>query len=654
MVQTDHDGLIRARLGGIEQHHGASSTFGADLGKKAGGVATEREFLRSRTVLANCLHQRGAGFGNVWSGRGECGGFGGRERIDVCGRPSGKDHRAARFAEIAQQLHGCVAQGFRAGHDDDAVAHGPEMKGGVFSIDGSVFREVRFVAVIEIDLRLGQCGEDPAIKFLQLFDIGVGGLQPGRAVDTDLRPDAFHRIEDQHIADWVSGLEHDVQAAEVGFDGIVFRIPRRLERDAGRVIALRFAGHGIPTQMVATHIDAEEGLPVADALVVGEIRPPSAAAIQFREHPRPVELTGDRGELLDHPVTLVARAENIHARVVEIWVVAHHRTAWHRLGGKAVLVEGVSGEEQSECMAMVEQRPRPILEKEPLSDFHVGPLHRGNALSLQTQEKFGQLFDQVIAEGRGESFGKRVCPGRGPARVLGDAGLTVCVAEDKAAVRLVGEDPADARADAAAARMAVGIVRHTQKILRGRTVHGVEICGTIVERVRVHVFPREDKKLLARMGAGPAGHAAVGADIETADLGAEGGDEMVVRRPVLRLAVLVNGQPQVFHAVLEFFRGQSAGRSAGPAVFVVEPRLQAERFSGVGAGVDAVEPLASEVRRLQSGPRVHEIPAEPHFFENADLTDEFSRFQPPVPAPERFAAVSGGRVLPFRPGEWGG
>ena len=73
----------------------------------------------------------------------------------MCGRPSGKDHRAARFAEIAQQLHGCVAQGFRAGHDDDAVAHGPKMKGGVFSIDGSVFREVRFVAVIEIDLRLG-------------------------------------------------------------------------------------------------------------------------------------------------------------------------------------------------------------------------------------------------------------------------------------------------------------------------------------------------------------------------------------------------------------------------------------------------------------------------------------------------------------------
>ena len=238
MVQTDHDGLIGARLGGIEQHHGAGLTFGADLGKKAGGVATEREFLRSRTVLANRLHQRGAGFGNVRPGRGEGGGFGGGERIDVRGRCSGKDHRAACFAEIAQQLHGCVAQGFRAGHHDDTVMHGSELQGGVFSIDGSVFREVRFVAVIEINLRLGQCREDLAVDFLQLFDIGVGGLQPGRAVDTDLGPDAFHRIEDQHVADRVSGLEHHVQAAEVGFDGIVFRIPRRLERDAGREIAL--------------------------------------------------------------------------------------------------------------------------------------------------------------------------------------------------------------------------------------------------------------------------------------------------------------------------------------------------------------------------------------------------------------------------------
>ena len=406
--------------------------------------------------------------------------------------------------------------------------------------------------------------------------------------------------------------------------------------------------------MVAAHINAEERLPVADALVVGEVRPPSAAAIQFREHPRPVELTCDRGELLDHPVTLVARAENIHARVVEIWVVTHHRTAGHGLRGKAVLVEGMSGEEQSECMAMVEERLRPILEKEPLGDFHVGPLHRGNALSLQTQKKLRQPLDQVIAEGRGESLGKRVCPWRGPARVLGDARLTVCVAEDEAAVRLVGEDPSDARADAAAARIAVGIVGHTQEIVRGRTVHGVEISGTIVERVCVHVFPRKDKKLLARMGAGAGRHTPVGTDIEAADFGAEGGDEMVVRRPVLRLAVLVNGQPQVFHAVLEFFRGQSAGRSAGPAVFVVEPRLQTERFSGVGAGVDAIEPLASEVRRLQSGPRVHEIPAEPHFFENADLTDEFGRFEPPVPTPEGFAAISGGRVFPFGPGEWGG
>ncbi len=126
---------------------------------------------------------------------------------------------------------------------------------------------------------------------------------------------------------------------------------------------------------------------------------------------------------------------------------------------------------------------------------------------------------------------------------------------------------------------------------------------------------------------------------------------MIVCRPVSRPAVLVNGEAQVFHAVAQFLGGQPAGRSAGPAVFVVEPRFQAEGFSGVGAGVDAVEPLASEVRRLQSGPRVHEIPAEPHFFianatvrlQYADGVEETIDLVPPL----NFWAIS-----PFGPADY--
>ena len=166
-----------------------------------------------------------------------------------------------------------------------------------------------------------------------------------------------------------------------------------------------------------------------------------------------------------------------------------------------------------------------------------------------------------------------------------------------------------------------------------------------------HVFPGKNEQLLPGRRAGAVFDAAVGPEVESADLCAERRDEVLGGRPRAGLAAFVHGQPQVFHAVPEFLGSQTAGRTARPAVFVIEPGLQTERLSGVRAGIDAVEPLASEVTRLQSGARVHEIPAHAHFLEDADLPDQFGGFELAVPTPERLAAVGGGGILPLRPRE---
>ena len=316
---------------------------------------------------------------------------------------SGKDDRAPGLAKLLQQSQGRAAQGFCSGHDHHAVAHGSELQGGVGLIDGGVFCEVSLVAVVEVDLRPGQSAEYLGIGLLELLHLGVGRLQPFGAIDMDLRPDAFHRIDHQHIADRTPSLEHDMESAEVGFDRGVFRIPRGLERDAGREVALGLAGHGIPAQVVAAQVYAEERLPVADPFVVGEIRPPTGAAIQFREHPRPLELTRHGGQLFDHPETFAARAEDIDAGIIEIRVVAHHRAAGHGLRREGVFVQHVSGEQQPEFAAALVHRLGPVREEKPLADFHVGPLDRRQALPLRTKEKLGQPVDQIVTEGRGKS-----------------------------------------------------------------------------------------------------------------------------------------------------------------------------------------------------------------------------------------------------------
>ena len=167
----------------------------------------------------------------------------------------------------------------------------------------------------------------------------------------DLCPEALNRVDHQHIAGGASLLKHHMHAAEVGLDLFVVLMPGRLVKDARRIVPLRLAGHGIPAQVMAAHIDAQECLPVADALVPVKSHTPARTAVKFREEPLLSGLTRDRGELFDDPEIPVVQPEHIHSGEVEILVVSHDRATRHDLTGERVLVQGVSGERKAEVFA---------------------------------------------------------------------------------------------------------------------------------------------------------------------------------------------------------------------------------------------------------------------------------------------------------------
>ena len=92
----------------------------------------------------------------------------------------------------------------------------------------------------------------------------------------------------------------------------------------------------------------------------------------------------------------------------------------------------------------------------------------------------------------------------------------------------------------------------------------------------------------------------------------------------------------------------AAGKTGGPAVFVVRPRFHAELACFIDAGIDAVKPLVAEILGFKTAACMHEEAVHAEIVHEADLTAQFSFFELVVPAPERDGTVRDGVFLDIK------
>ena len=177
-----------------------------------------------------------------------------------------------------------------------------------------------------------------------------------------------------------------------------------------------------------------------------------------------------------------------------------------------------------------------------------------------------------------------------------------------------------------------------EEMFRGLRVHRIEVGPAIVERVGCHEFPREKQQGTPIPRGFPESQRGVFPQIQPVHFRRKCRNKMAGIRPFDRCPVgvfRVDFQPQISHAVAVLARGDPAGRSTGPTVFIVEPGFHPEFLCLVSTGVHQFEPFVPEVFGGQSGARVHEDTSHAHLFEHGQLTHQLALFQLRVPAPKR-------------------
>jgi len=149
------------------------------------------------------------------------------------------------------------------------------------SINGSQPRKHFFVTIIKIDLAFQKPSKELPILLLQLQNMFILRGEILRPTEVYLSPDAFDRIDYQHVAHRIALRDHQTKARKVVFNMLVFAIPRRLVEDTGGIIAFGLSTHSVPRQMVAAQIDPEQCLPVPNSLMPGKGHLPSGTTIKF-------------------------------------------------------------------------------------------------------------------------------------------------------------------------------------------------------------------------------------------------------------------------------------------------------------------------------------------------------------------------------------
>ena len=503
---------------------------------------------------------------------------------------------------------------------------------------------------------VGEVVEELGVAALVGSHVGGDVGDPLCPTGVGLAPHRLDGIQQEDVAGGRALGEDQTHAGEVVLDLGVVLVPRRLVEDGGGVVALGLTLHGVPGQMLATEVNANQRLPVAHGLVGLEVELPAGTAVQLGEQPLLAQLTGGGGQLLDDPVAAVMLGQHVHAGVAHVLVEAHEGAVGNRLVHEAVLVEDVTRELDAVVVAPVVQRLGEALQEQGVGQVDVVELDGSHDLTVLAVEQFGEDGTAGKAVSGLKLLEDVVGPGGGAGH---DTVVFAAVVEAMAAVRLVGEDALDAPAEAVAATLGVLLVGHLDELIGGLAAHGVDVGGAVIVGVAGVGHDGEAERLplagiigggISQLGdgfldltggaltAGDGGgvQLLISIEVETVQLGHVQGEGLLV--PVH----LVGGglvDVEGLHAVLGIYRDLTARTSRGPSVLVVEPGLHAVLLGGVGDLVDEVEPLIPQVLGDESRAGVHEVTAQTHLLHDVGLTHQLLAAELAVPGPEGLAAV---------------
>ena len=425
-------------------------------------------------------------------------------------------------------------------------------------------------------------------------------------------------MQDEHVGHGLAGRQHRQHPRDVVVPQVVLRPPRLMVVEARREVALAAPAQGVRRQVLADQVDAQDELPLGDPPQVVEADVPAAAPEHLAEDARAAELGGHAGGLLDEDGAAQAAAQVVDAWNVHVFIMRHRGADVLHLVQQRVLGHQVAGQLEVVAVAPLVHRHRPGQEEQP----------RRGLVEVEADLAAARPPGRTVPAG-----GPAVRSGRRGGRTGAVPATTGAVAA-AGVLRLVGEDAGDGAAELAADRLAVHLVRLLQELLGGVAIEDIDIFPGPVE---------EMDGGLARLSGRPQTAAArPGGGTNVAALGVLLGEEhrhgALRGFPLRRLDFL---EREVLLAV-DLAAGVDAagGGAARPAVLVVEPRSDAGVRAFVDGGPDGLHPLRPQVRRLETGPGVHEMAAQAAPRHLADLPPDLLRVDPVVPGPERGGAVS--------------
>ena len=506
------------------------------------------------------------------------GGLGGLLRVQVSGGLVQINHLSADFLELLQQFQCGAADGQHLRQHRHAVFGDADLKDGLgaFANDLGEACQVVLVAVVEIQV-IGQ---------QDIAHVNHGCVEGLLLVGRDLRfatPGGLDGMHHEDVAEFLAQTQCGGLVREVVLHQRVVGIPGGLEGDAGGVVALGLGGHGIPREMRAAEVDAEHRQPVAQGLVSREGEVPASHAVAFAEARGLVELMRHAGALLGGVDGIPGLAEEVNAGLLLIFVEAHRGAHAFALREHVVLAEDMASVFEVVLSAPVADELSEVLHEERGGHFVEVMAGLGELHALHIIAQLEGVVQHIVAKALLEGLGERLGPRHGVEEAIASVDV----------VGFVGEDAGDGRPEVLAVVLEVGLVGDFQELLDGFRVHRVQV-GLVVEPAggdfRMDI---EDHQFTAGGGFRRKRlHALRGND----GLAVLREFRHKIRQAILSGRLEVRGfrralAPQPADAVLGVLGDQTAGRSGGPAVLVIEPRLHLELLRFVRAGADAFEPL---------------------------------------------------------------
>ncbi|KIH87735.1 hypothetical protein SPBR_04607 [Sporothrix brasiliensis 5110] len=596
------------------------------------------------------------------------------ERAQNVRLAEGDVHRRGQGVGRARRRHAVHERRRRPGHDDGAAVRQQGREGGQRGRADRVQRrhdDDVVVAVAKVQLaaarrdrlveeqRLGQkvkvdeAVAQPVGDVLEALLHLDGGRR--RVVRPVGQPEALDGVHDGDADGRHAARQRVVHARKVVLDGgLVVAAPRALVANGRRVVALGLAGHAVPREVRAAHVDAQRGLPVARPLVAHKVKRPVGHAVDLRQHAAAAVLARDRLRLLGRRV-LAPVAQHVDARQVHAAVAAHGLADGPRLRRQLRLEHHVARQPEAVVGAPAGNLVREGA-REALADVVVEVVARGRGRAARVPDNLRQAREQVAAVARLVARREVVRPRQK------DVGLAARVRQPllHRKLRLVREDGRHRPAKLVAHGPLVRLVRRRHKRphrLRVERVHVVAAVEPLGRRVGLVVdVPQllavRDPVLVVVRKTTVAREVAVLVQPDgvprqqPAQLRAPRlprvGHGLALAPRMRRVAVRPWRHQQVAapERRVRVVLGDLAARKARrPPVLVVQPRVHVVVLGVVHARPHEPHKLGAQVLDVEAHARVHVEPAESHGLELVNLPQQLGLGELVVPRPEGRRAV---------------